>query len=79
MELVRELIPVIDDFERAIKASTQSGEEGNSDQAGSRLIYNKMVKILSSKGLTPMDDLIGKDLMRNFMKPLHKYQLPLMT
>ena len=61
MELVRELIPVIDDFERALKASSQSGEEGNSDQEGSRLIYNKMVKILSSKGLTPMDDLIGKD------------------
>lgn len=76
LELVREMIPVIDDFERALKATNQSVEEGGSEQEGSRLIYNKMVKILSSKGLTPMDDLIGKNFDAEFHEAITQIPAP---
>ncbi len=58
-ELIKDLLPILDDFERAFKASNEDKTEGNPDE-GVRLIYNKMVKILGSKGLKPMEGLIGK-------------------
>ena len=57
--VIQEMISVLDDFERAIKAEEKETGEKASD--GRQIIYNKMVKILASKGLKPMDDLIGKD------------------
>jgi molecular chaperone GrpE len=57
-DVIQELIPVLDDFERAIKAEER--ETGEKVSEGRQLIYNKMVKILASKGLTPMQDLVGK-------------------
>jgi|TARA_R110002096_G_scaffold55627_11_gene142666 molecular chaperone GrpE len=51
--IIQEILPVLDDFERSFKI------EGN-DQEGSRLIYSKLSKVLESKGLKPMDDLVGK-------------------
>src|SRR5690606_40411014 len=54
--LMTDLIPVVDDFERAIKT-------GESDPAsmleGNQLIYNKLLKVLESKGLKSMGDLVG--------------------
>lgn len=58
-DVIQEMISVLDDFERAIKAEEKETGEKASD--GRQIIYNKMVKILASKGLKPMDDLIGKD------------------
>jgi len=57
-DVIKELLPVLDDFERAIKAEEQ--ESGETIDEGKRLIYNKLVKTLSSKGLSPMEDLVGK-------------------
>lgn len=54
-EVLQDLIPVVDDFERAIKANANSA-----DNQGDQLIYQKLVRILNSKGLKPMDDLVGK-------------------
>jgi molecular chaperone GrpE len=53
INIIKEIIPVLDDFERSFNV------EGN-NQEGSKLIYNKLEKILKSKGLEPMDDLVGK-------------------
>ncbi|MEP0714373.1 nucleotide exchange factor GrpE [Algoriphagus sp.] len=58
-DVIKDLIPVVDDFERAFKASEQV-DEGSKVREGNFLIFQKMVKILASKGLKPMDDLIGK-------------------
>ncbi len=59
-ELIKDLLPVLDDFERAFKASgNKENREGVADE-GIRLIYNKMSKILGSKGLKPMEGLIGE-------------------
>ncbi|WP_209329619.1 nucleotide exchange factor GrpE [Lunatimonas salinarum] len=57
-DVIKELLPVLDDFERALKAEEK--ESGEIADEGKRLIYNKLVKALSSKGLHPMEDLIGK-------------------
>ena len=51
MELVRELLPVLDDFERALKA-----EAGNAEYAkGVAMIYNRLSDALKKQGLEPID------------------------
>ncbi len=50
MEAVRELLPVLDDFERALKT-----DAGNADYAkGVELIYGRMVDALKKLGLEPI-------------------------
>lgn len=48
------LLPVIDDFERAIQ-NNQTAEDIESVKEGFLLIYNKFKSILESKGLVAMD------------------------
>ena len=55
-EIIKELLPVVDDFERALKALEGDTEAKN----GMQLIYNKLVSNLSAKGLTPIET-IGKE------------------
>ena len=51
MELVRELLPVLDDFARALKV-----EGANADYArGIELIYNRLYDSLKKMGLDPID------------------------
>lgn len=58
-DVIKDLIPVVDDFERALKASEHE-EDGSKVREGNLLIFQKFGKILGSKGLKPMDDLVGK-------------------
>lgn len=58
-DVIQEMIPILDDFERAFKA--EGNESGEKSTEGKQLIYSKMVKILASKGLKSMDELVGKD------------------
>ena len=58
-EVLRDLIPVVDDFERAFKAAEKEADTLKI-QEGNQLIFHKLVKILESKGLTPMENLIGQ-------------------
>jgi len=51
--ILKDLIPVLDDFERAI-SSNESASEIESVKEGFLLIYNKYKGILESKGLKPM-------------------------
>lgn len=48
-DLITEMLPVKDDFERALKALEENSESGHED--GMRLIYNKFSKVLEQKGL----------------------------
>ncbi len=52
-EMMVALLPVLDDFERAIKFS---GEADDADPAkeGLRIVYNRLYKTLEQKGLKPM-------------------------
>nr|HAD52536.1 nucleotide exchange factor GrpE [Algoriphagus sp.] len=54
-----DLIPVVDDFERAFKAN-ESEEDAQKVREGNQLIFHKLLKILENKGLKPMGDLIGQ-------------------
>lgn len=58
-DLVTDLLPVLDDFERAIKAMGDQ-EESKAVREGVELIQNKLIKALEQKGLKPMGDLQGK-------------------
>ena len=54
------LLPILDNFERSIKANNYSEEDGPV------LIYKQLQSELEKKGLTPMEDPIGKELDTDF-------------
>lgn len=58
-DIFKSILPVIDDFERAIK-STKDTSDVKAVQEGVNLIYNKLKNTLGQKGLEPMDA-VGKD------------------
>jgi molecular chaperone GrpE len=57
-EVLKDMIPVVDDFERAFRAA-ENESDSKKIQEGNQLIFQKLVRILESKGLKPMDNLIG--------------------
>lgn len=58
-DIIMELLPVMDDFERALK-SLPPTEENKPVREGMNLIYQKLLGNLSAKGLKAMES-IGKD------------------
>ena len=69
------LLPILDDFERAIKAKTDAGEELKEDE-GVLLIYNKMKSSLEQKGLKTMEDCIGQELNTDFHEAITNIPAP---
>ncbi|MFL5730573.1 MAG: nucleotide exchange factor GrpE [Cytophagaceae bacterium] len=65
-DVIVSLLSVVDDFERAQKAFSNSAENDPARE-GINLIYNKLYRTLESKGLKPMDAL-GKE----FNSDLHE-------
>lgn len=53
-ELMKELIPVLDDFQRGLKASARA-QDGSAAREGMELIYHKLYRTLEQKGLKPME------------------------
>ena len=51
MELVRNLVPVLDDFERALKAENSDKEYAR----GVELIYQRLYDVLKKLGLEPLE------------------------
>ena len=51
MDLIRELLPVVDDFERALKVETADGDYAK----GIELIYQRLNEALKKIGLEPID------------------------
>jgi molecular chaperone GrpE len=51
MEMVKDLLPVLDDFERALKSDCGSPEYAK----GVEMIYNRMYEALKKLGLEPVD------------------------
>ncbi|RFC54309.1 nucleotide exchange factor GrpE [Brumimicrobium aurantiacum] len=52
--VLKDMLAVLDDFERAID-NNQTSEDAESIKQGFQLIYNKFNNILTAKGLKPMD------------------------
>jgi molecular chaperone GrpE len=57
-DIIKVILPVIDDFERAQKSSANV-EDPSVVKEGMQLIYNKLYKTLEQKGLKPMES-VGK-------------------
>lgn len=53
-QAVEEILPIIDDFERGLKAANDT-ENAQAIKEGMELIYNKLLKFLEKNGVTPMD------------------------
>ncbi len=53
LEIIREILPVLDDFERAIESNKEI-EDVKALKEGFDILYQKLHKILSSKGLNPI-------------------------
>ena len=51
MDLIKELLPVVDDFERALKVETADSEYAK----GIELIYQRLLETLKKIGLEPID------------------------
>ena len=54
-ELMIELLPVMDDFERAIQAMDENHKDASSIKEGVLLIYNKFKNVTEKKGLKLME------------------------
>lgn len=73
-EMLQAMLPVIDDFDRAIKQL-----EKNDDQSaleGVKIIYNKFYNILSEKGLKKVDTKIGDDFNIDFHEAITQIPAP---
>ncbi len=57
-EVISSLLPVIDDFTRALKESDKL--DNSADFEGFRLISNKLNETLKAKGLTPVEVEVGE-------------------
>tara|TARA_B100000497_G_C7678855_1_gene410527 strand:- start:924 stop:1418 length:495 start_codon:yes stop_codon:yes gene_type:complete len=64
------LLPVLDDFERSIKANQKQEDEGVV------LIYNKLKSTLETKGLKAIDDPIGTELNTDYHEAITNIPAP---
>ena len=67
-DVFKSVLPVIDDFERAIKAN-ESVNDANPIKEGIALIYNKLKNTTQSKGLTSYDS-IGQEFNADTMEAI---------
>lgn len=74
-DVLNTLLPILDDFERAIKAKTDAGEELKEEE-GVLLIYNKMKAALEQKGLKAMEDAVGQELNTDFHEAITNIPAP---
>ncbi len=73
-EVLVSLLPVLDDFERALKAM-QTATEVAGVKEGVELVKNKFAGILTSKGLKAMDAM-GKDFDADYHEAITKIPAP---
>ncbi len=59
-DIIKSLLPVMDDFERAKKSMDEGGDIDSLKQ-GVDLIFNKLMHVFRSNGAKPMESAVGKD------------------
>lgn len=55
-DIIKEMLPILDDFERAM-SNNQEVQDIDSIKEGFTLIHNKLIHNLTNKGLKPMDSM----------------------
>ncbi len=73
-EAYKAFLPVVDDFERGLKAS-ESATDLKAVHEGVQLIYTKLNSILKQKGIEPMDSK-GKDFDPEIMEAITNIPAP---
>jgi molecular chaperone GrpE len=73
-EVIKDLLPVIDDFERGIKAM-QDNDALQTSVEGMQLINNKLLNILTKKGLEPINS-IGQAFNTDFHEAITNIPAP---
>ncbi|PJA06763.1 MAG: nucleotide exchange factor GrpE [Flavobacteriales bacterium CG_4_10_14_0_2_um_filter_32_8] len=74
-DVIAAILPVIDDFERALKAMKASDDIKTAID-GVKLIHNKMLTILKQKGLEELKSSIGKDFDIAFHEAITQIPAP---
>ena len=69
-----QLLPVVDDFERALDAMSKSGDV-DALAEGVNLIYSKMVKYLEQQGVKPIES-TGKDFDPDLFDAITTFPAP---
>lgn len=72
-ELMEALLPVLDDFKRALKAGDDDSATGSE---GTKLIYSKLENTLKNKGLKTMEDSTGKEFDVDTMEAITRIPAP---
>lgn len=73
-EVIKDLLPAIDDFERAIKAQ-ETSEDIAAIKEGVKIIHSKLTHVLSAKGLKAMES-IGNDFDVNLHEAITEIPAP---
>lgn len=74
-ELITKLLPVLDDFERGIKAHSGTSESDEAIKEGMTLIYNKLTSILNQQGLDGMKS-VGESFDTDFHEAITNIPAP---
>lgn len=75
-EMAAALLPVLDDFERAIKAFEGEKSEENSTWEGMLLIYTKLKSTLERKGVKVMDLEAGSEFDAEYQEAITQIPAP---
>ncbi|MDR2937832.1 MAG: nucleotide exchange factor GrpE [Prevotellaceae bacterium] len=74
-ETIKGLLNVLDDFERAEKAA-ETTQDVQSLREGTKLIHQKLVDYLASKGLKPIEAAAGSDFDTDLHDAVTKFPAP---
>ena len=72
--LMTDLLPILDDFERAIKSSEEA-DNMEAIREGEKLIYNKFRKLLEMKGLESFNS-VGENFDTDLHEAITKFPAP---
>jgi molecular chaperone GrpE len=72
-DLLEALLPIIDDFERALKAD--AGADPEAYRKGVELIYKQLTDLLARRGVTPIEA-VGKDFDPRFHQAITVEEAP---
>jgi len=70
MEIVREILPILDDFERALKVETNDADY----RKGVELIFQRLVETLKKIGLEPIEPPVGTPFDPNVQQAVVRFE-----
>lgn len=73
-KVLKDLLPIVDDFERGLEA-TKDDADGQQVRQGMELIYNKLVKFLEANGVKPIES-TGADFDSDLHDAIAKIPAP---